>query len=101
VLLLVASETGHVYTFATPKLQPLITKSEGKNLIQQCLNAPDGPSEGQSEEEALEDPTEYPESSTQVPSYPIPLPHSMTSQRDPLGSLINGNRHGSVTPFQP
>ena len=25
VLLLVASETGHVYTFATPKLQPLIT----------------------------------------------------------------------------
>lgn len=41
VLLLVASETGHVYTFATPKLQPLITKPEGKNLIQACLNAPD------------------------------------------------------------
>jgi hypothetical protein len=37
----VASETGHVYTFATPKLQPLITKPEGKNLIQACLNAPD------------------------------------------------------------
>lgn len=43
VLLLVASETGHVYTFATPKLQPLITKTEGKNLIQSCLNAPDPP----------------------------------------------------------
>ncbi|KAI9202542.1 uncharacterized protein BJ171DRAFT_513379 [Polychytrium aggregatum] len=41
VLLLVASETGHVYTFATPKLQPLITKAEGKSLIQACLNAPD------------------------------------------------------------
>merc|ERR1712137_502202 len=41
VLLLVASETGHVYTFATPKLQPLITKPEGKNLIQACLNATD------------------------------------------------------------
>lgn len=41
VLLLVASETGHVYTFATPKLQPLITKHEGKNLIQACLNAPE------------------------------------------------------------
>ena len=41
MLLLVASETGHVYTFATPKLQPLITKPEGKNLIQACLNAPD------------------------------------------------------------
>jgi hypothetical protein len=41
VLLLVASETGHVYTFATPKLQPLITKPEGKDMIQRCLNAPD------------------------------------------------------------
>jgi len=41
VLLLVASETGHVYTFATTKLQPLITKTEGKTLIQSCLNAPD------------------------------------------------------------
>lgn len=44
MLLLVASETGHVYTFATPKLQPLITKQEGKNLIQACLNSPDMPS---------------------------------------------------------
>jgi len=40
-LLLVASETGHVYTFATPKLQPFVTLPEGKNLIQTCLNAPD------------------------------------------------------------
>eukprot|EP01133_Synstelium_polycarpum_P007449 gene7449-8715_t len=46
VLLLVASETGHVYTFATPKLQPLITKPEGKQLIQTCLNAPDTPAIG-------------------------------------------------------
>eukprot|EP00127_Corallochytrium_limacisporum_P004718 Clim_evm72s172 gene=Clim_evmTU72s172 len=45
VLLIVASETGHVYTFATPKLQPLITKNEGKTLIQGCLNAPDTPPE--------------------------------------------------------
>jgi hypothetical protein len=43
VLLLVASETGHVYTFATPKLQPLITKPEGKTLIQNCLNAAENP----------------------------------------------------------
>jgi hypothetical protein len=41
VLLLIASETGNVYTFATPKLQPLITKPEGKTLIQACLNPPD------------------------------------------------------------
>ncbi|OLL25579.1 Transcription factor of morphogenesis MCM1, partial [Neolecta irregularis DAH-3] len=41
VLLLVVSETGLVYTFTTPKLQPIVTKSEGKNLIQTCLNAPE------------------------------------------------------------
>jgi pheromone receptor transcription factor len=47
-LLLIASETGHVYTFSTPKLQPLITKPEGKNLIQACLNAsiPPQPTDG-------------------------------------------------------
>jgi MADS-box transcription factor len=45
VLLLVVSETGLVYTFTTPKLQPLVTKAEGKNLIQACLNAPE-PSTG-------------------------------------------------------
>lgn len=37
VLLLVVSETGLVYTFTTPKLQPLVTKAEGKNLIQVSL----------------------------------------------------------------
>ena len=41
VLLLVVSETGLVYTFTTPKLQPLVTQTEGKELIQACLNAPD------------------------------------------------------------
>jgi pheromone receptor transcription factor len=38
IIVLVASETGHVYTFATPKLQPIITHPEGKALIQTCLN---------------------------------------------------------------
>lgn len=38
ILLLVASESGHVYTFATPKLKPIITDHE--YLIQQCLNTP-------------------------------------------------------------
>ncbi|MFH4981159.1 hypothetical protein AB6A40_007868 [Gnathostoma spinigerum] len=41
VMLLVASETGHVYTFATKKLQPMISSEAGKTLIQNCLNAPD------------------------------------------------------------
>ncbi|XP_023349466.1 myocyte-specific enhancer factor 2 isoform X2 [Eurytemora carolleeae] len=43
VMLLVASETGHVYTFATRKLQPMITSDTGKALIQTCLNSPDPP----------------------------------------------------------
>lgn len=42
-MLLVASETGHVYTFATPKLQPMITSEAGKALIQTCLHQPDQP----------------------------------------------------------
>ncbi len=42
-MLLVASETGHVYTFATPKLQPMITSEAGKALIQTCLHQPDPP----------------------------------------------------------
>eukprot|EP00727_Mastigamoeba_balamuthi_P000812 m51a1_g10728 putative mads-box transcription other eukaryote (322) ;mRNA; f:274235-275349 len=41
VLLLVASDTGHVYTFATPKLKPIIHEREGRELIQACLVAPD------------------------------------------------------------
>jgi hypothetical protein len=39
VMLLVASETGHVYTFATEKLRPIITDEVGKNLIQSCLSS--------------------------------------------------------------
>jgi hypothetical protein len=39
VLLLIASETGHVYSFATPKLQPMITHRDGKAMIQACLNS--------------------------------------------------------------
>ena len=41
VMVLVASETGHVYTFATQKLQPMITSEAGKALIQTCLNSPE------------------------------------------------------------
>ncbi|CAP31508.1 Protein CBR-UNC-120 [Caenorhabditis briggsae] len=40
VMLLVASETGHVYTYATKKLQPMISSEPGKAMIQSCLNAP-------------------------------------------------------------
>ncbi|KEY68692.1 hypothetical protein S7711_00566 [Stachybotrys chartarum IBT 7711] len=63
VLLLVVSETGLVYTFTTPKLQPLVTKAEGKNLIQACLNAPEpssGNENGADGGEQVESPEEAP-----------------------------------------
>eukprot|EP01134_Creolimax_fragrantissima_P002718 CFRG2718T1 len=78
VLLLVASETGHVYTFATPKLQPLITKPEGKNLIQACLNAPDMLN------------VEYP---------PGPAPSDYLPQQAAVGSYVPGDL--SQMPGQP
>ncbi|EGV66662.1 transcription factor of the MADS box [Yamadazyma tenuis] len=81
VLLLVVSETGLVYTFTTPKLQPLVTKSEGKNLIQACLNAPeeglgddqDNQSEGNSPDspepaQQQHQPSAQPQ---QVPTHPL------------------------------
>ncbi|KAI0475914.1 MADS box protein [Xylariaceae sp. FL0804] len=61
VLLLVVSETGLVYTFTTPKLQPLVTKAEGKNLIQACLNAPEpnpGNENGVDDSNSVESPEE-------------------------------------------
>lgn len=58
ILVLVTSETGHVYTFATKKFQPFITDKKGKTLIQQCLNAPEivGEQGEQDETDVLEDP---------------------------------------------
>ncbi|KAL6929034.1 hypothetical protein ACO0SA_002370 [Hanseniaspora valbyensis] len=55
VLLLVVSETGLVYTFTTPKFQPIVTEPEGKNLIQTCLNTPDGEEEEEEEDEEEEE----------------------------------------------
>lgn len=52
-MLLVASETGHVYTFATRKLQPMITSEAGKALIQTCLNSPDPPPSGSSGDQRM------------------------------------------------
>ncbi|KAK4569574.1 transcription factor of the MADS box [Recurvomyces mirabilis] len=74
VLLLVVSETGLVYTFTTPKLQPLVTKPEGKNLIQACLNAPEpADSNGVDGESAVESPEEQ-----HAP--PPPMPQAMPPQ---------------------
>lgn len=37
VLLLVASETGHVFTFATKRFEPMINNETGKVVIRNCL----------------------------------------------------------------
>ncbi|TKA69654.1 hypothetical protein B0A55_08117 [Friedmanniomyces simplex] len=72
VLLLVVSETGLVYTFTTPKLQPLVTKPEGKNLIQACLNAPEpADSNGVDGESTVDSPEE------QHPAAPPPMPQAI------------------------
>ncbi|KNC81010.1 hypothetical protein, variant [Sphaeroforma arctica JP610] len=89
VLLLVASETGHVYTFATPKLQPLITKPEGKNLIQACLNAPDVPLDYGSAPAQQQQGMEYPAGPPAVGPY-VPADLSQLQQNpghhlDPAG----------------
>lgn len=68
VMLLVASETGHVYTFATPKLQPMITSETGKALIQTCLNSPDPPPPNRNPDERMSQ-TGYEETEL---AYPVP-----------------------------
>lgn len=40
-LCIIASETGHVYTFMTPGFDQLVNNPAGRKLIQSCLNAPD------------------------------------------------------------
>lgn len=70
VLLLVVSETGLVYTFTTAKLQPLVTQPEGKNLIQACLNAPNGT---------------LPGGAPSGPGMPPPPPSRARPQAMPLG----------------
>lgn len=50
-MVLVASETGHVYTFATAKFQPLLNSKPGRKLIQTCLaNDGDDPTDSQDDE---------------------------------------------------
>jgi len=78
VLLLVVSETGLVYTFTTPKLQPLVTKAEGKNLIQACLNAPEpsGNENGVDGGEDVPSPEEVPPMPPAATGVPRPAPHA-------------------------
>ena len=42
-MLLIASETGHVYSYATEKLRPIIQGAEGEQLVLSCLKRPQDP----------------------------------------------------------
>ncbi|KAL3303853.1 mads-box transcription factor [Colletotrichum asianum] len=71
------AETGLVYTFTTPKLQPLVTKAEGKNLIQACLNAPEpsqGGENGVDDSNQVDSPEEPPQQ--QLPPQRQGMPHN-------------------------
>ncbi len=42
VLVIVGSQTGRVNTFATPKMQPILTEDVSKKMIEACLSSVDG-----------------------------------------------------------
>ncbi|CAL3964085.1 hypothetical protein PZA11_001525 [Diplocarpon coronariae] len=88
VLLLVVSETGLVYTFTTPKLQPLVTKAEGKNLIQACLNAPEPVNNG---ENGVDD-------QNTVDSPEEPAPQHLPPQQGRTGMPQQQNMHPGYMP---
>lgn len=90
VMLLVASETGHVYTFATRKLQPMITSEAGKALIQTCLNSPDPPGgNGSTAPDQRMSATGFEETD---------LTYSVTEEADNKESVKNQFNSGASTP---
>ena len=97
VLLLVVSETGLVYTFTTPKLQPLVTKSEGKNLIQACLNAPEeglGDEQGEQSDDNSQDQLPDP-----LPAPPQPHDRPVIPQQQ-QHAAVAAQRHAQVQAAQ-
>jgi len=112
VLLLVASETGNVYTFATPKLQPLITKQEGKALIQGCLNPPEINEAVPQQQVPAQTPPppnqrmmppdaslyqNTPEKSKQSHQHPVPPQYADRYQKDPSKGMSSGL--GDLSPY--
>ena len=85
VMLLVASETGHVYTFATRKLQPMITSEAGKTLIQTCLNSPDPPSTSTSTADQRMSATGYEETEL---TYNVPEDISAAEQQQKVRQMM-------------
>ena len=73
VLLLISSERGQIYSFATPKLQPILVNENSKQLIEQCLNAPD--------------PMAMPPAPMPMPPDPSQPPPGMPPQPMPPGAM--------------
>lgn len=105
VLLLVVSETGLVYTFTTPKLQPLVTKLEGKNLIQACLNAPEEGLDDQGEHSdgnSGESPEQSP--APQAPNPLLPHPQQVQAQQQQAAAAAaaaHQQQHQQLPPHLP
>ncbi|KAG8691892.1 transcription factor of the MADS box [Ceratobasidium sp. 423] len=85
VLLLVVSETGLVYTFTTAKLQPLVTQPEGKNLIQACLNAPNGTLPGGAPATGPGMPPPPPSGRSRPTAMPLGMPGATSPNNDAEG----------------
>lgn len=98
LLLLVASETGHVYTFATQKLQPLITEPQGKTLIQRCLSEPDNEPEEDKPAESFKE--ESPDTSVPFASEKADTKEAkLSSPRFPEDHLLNSPSPLPQSPF--
>ncbi|EGD83856.2 hypothetical protein H112_07537 [Trichophyton rubrum D6] len=96
VLLLVVSETGLVYTFTTPKLQPLVTQSEGKNLIQRCLNAqePTGTENGvEAPEVPADSPDEVAQATVAAQQQAAAIPPRPLHPGYNMGGMTNEQQH--------
>jgi len=97
VLLLVASETGNVYTFATPKLQPLITKPDGKQLIQSCLNPEVGDIQGN--QATIHPPSQRPTGTMFTTTTPAPEKKDGPSinLKDNTSKFVTGNINSNMS----
>lgn len=108
LLLLVVSETGIVYTFTTPNLQPIVSEDPGKSLISSCLN--EGGTEIQIEHEDPEEefpanPVGLPEDNNDLTKLSSNQPASSSRTEvhlsQPMSEAFSGDNHAGrlSTPF--
>jgi hypothetical protein len=81
VLLVLASQNSHVYTFATKKFNPIVESSQGKDMIQSFLEDPDSPANYPSRE-SLE------KELGRDPSSNLITPLKRKAQTNPVGLIV-------------